>query len=120
MLALVLAAWRHGTATTVRGCRDRPSRPWQRLNFFPLPPGAGIVAAGTDEPGAQLLLERPQAPHHAVEDGLAGLVLPVGVVHLSRPVHADSDEIVMLVQEFALLVVQQHAIPLDGGLLGLR
>ena len=58
-------------------------------------------------------LHRAQAPHDAVEGGLAALVAPVGVVQLRRPVDRDADEEPVLGEELAPVVVEQRGVGLQ-------
>ncbi len=72
-------------------------------------------------------LQHLEAGHHAVERGPGALVDAVGVVQMSGAVDADADENVVLAQEAAPGVIEQHPIRLQGvrdsfalGMLGLE
>ena len=61
-----------------------------------------------------VLLEEAQAPHDLVERALTPLVDPVDVMEWLRPVDADANEVVVLLQELAPLVREQRAVRLNG------
>ena len=52
--------------------------------------------------------------HDVVERALAALVDPIGVVQFARPVHAQSHEDLVLLEERAPRVVELRAVGLDG------
>ena len=60
------------------------------------------------------LRRKPPAAHDEVERALPLAVAPVGVVQLARPVDAEADQEVVLLEEGAPGVVEQDAVGLEG------
>ena len=58
--------------------------------------------------------KRRKPAHHFVERSGAALVDAVGVVQFARAVEAQPDEVVVLLEELAPLVVQQRSVRLHG------
>ena len=52
--------------------------------------------------------------HYPIKCGLSGFVYPVGIVKISRSVQAQADEEVVLMEEFAPLIVKKGTIGLHG------
>ena len=63
-----------------------------------------------------MLLQAAGGRDDAVEDRPPALVVPVGVVQVARPVDAEPDEVVVLGEEGAPLVVEEHAVGLERAL----
>ena len=74
----------------------------------------GGVDGGERVPLHAVLAQRLDAAHDLVEHRLAGLVAPVGVVQLARPVDAEADEEPVLQEEPGPLVVDLGPVGLDG------
>ena len=80
-----------------------------------VPGVGGVYRAEHVELGA-VLLQAAGGRDDAVEDRPPAQVVPVGVVQVARAVEAEPDEVVVLGEEGAPLVVEEHAVGLDGAL----
>ena len=58
--------------------------------------------------------QRFPAAHHLLEGAVAAAVDAVGVVDLLRPVHAQADQEAVRLEKPAPVIVQQHAVGLEG------
>ncbi len=76
--------------------------------------GIGGMNCGQDIVVYLVLSQEPGCFHHPVKGGLACFIYPVGIVKISRPVQAQADEEVVLMEEFAPFVVKKGAIGLHG------
>ncbi len=60
-----------------------------------------------------VLLEHLEPAQHPLRRRRAAAIHPVGVVHLGRPVDADPDQVVVLLEQRRELVVDERAVGLD-------
>ena len=61
-----------------------------------------------------VLAQMPPSLHDEVEGALSAPVAPVGVVQFARPVDAQADQEIVLLEEGAPGVIEQHAVGLKG------
>ena len=79
-------------------------------------PGVGGVDRAEHVERDAVLLEAAGGRDDSVEDRPAAEVVPVGVVQFARAVEARPDEVVVLGEEGAPLVVEEHAVGLERAL----
>src|SRR5271166_4145647 len=75
--------------------------------------GVGGVDRAKDVGVDLVLLQAFPAADHVVEAALPALGDAEGLMHIARPVDADADEIVVLLEEFRPFVVDQRAVGLE-------
>ncbi len=75
--------------------------------------GVGVVQSSQRIVLDAMLLQLAQPVHHPVEGRLMAFVDAVSVVHRLRPVDADADEEVMLLEEGRPFIVDQRTVGLD-------
>jgi len=76
--------------------------------------GVGGVYGAEDVEVDLVALQHLAPAHDALKGRLAALVDAVGVVQFTRPVHAEADEEVVLLEELRPVVVEQHSVGLEA------